>query len=202
MASKAALLIVDNQRGFYGYPNRSNPNYESNISSLLDASRKAGLDIIHIRHFSLQPDSFLAPGKPAPTDHPHGGFATDIDGNTTPLEGELVIDKNVNSSFIGTDLEETLRARNIRTLYISGLTTDHCVSTTTRMANNLRVLERTDSQGVVTPGRIVFVEDATATWARGNWDAETVHSIEVDILRDEFAEIATTEAVVRQLASQ
>jgi nicotinamidase-related amidase len=50
-----------------------------------------------------------------------------------------VISKNGNSAFIGTNLEELLRKKEIRRLFIAGLTTDHCVSTTTRITGNLRV---------------------------------------------------------------
>ena len=50
--------------------------------------------------------------------------------------------KGVNSAFIGTQLEEILKESEVRTLVIAGLTTDHCVSTTTRMAANLGVCER------------------------------------------------------------
>ena len=58
-----------------------------------------------------------------------------------PLEGEAVVTKGVNSAFIGTELEEVVRRRGIRTLVIGGITTDQCVSTTARMAANLGVCE-------------------------------------------------------------
>jgi nicotinamidase-related amidase len=54
-----------------------------------------------------------------------------------PLENEQVFQKHVNSAFIGTDLENTLRRRDIQTVVIVGLTTPHCVSTPARMAANL-----------------------------------------------------------------
>lgn len=58
-----------------------------------------------------------------------------------PLEGEAVVTKGVNSGFIGTELEAMIRQRGIRTLVIGGITTDQCVSTTTRMAANLGVCD-------------------------------------------------------------
>ena len=51
-----------------------------------------------------------------------------------PLPGEVVIQKSVNSAFIGTNLEEQLRENKCNAVVIVGLTTNHCVETTTRMA--------------------------------------------------------------------
>lgn len=210
MASKspspAALMIVDNQKGFADISRwgeaRSNPQYEANVSRLLAAFRKAGVFIIHIKHLSRDPESALHPSSPAK--HPSGGMGVDIDENTTPLPNEPVIEKSVNSAFIGTDLEAVLRKHQVQTLFICGLTTDHCVSTTTRMAGNLHVCDVSrdvDGTKTLVPGRIVFVEDATACHKKlgGVWDAETVHGVHVESLR-EFAEIDITENVVKSLA--
>lgn len=54
-----------------------------------------------------------------------------------PLPGEVVIQKFVNSAFIGTNLEEQLREDKCNAVVVVGLTTNHCVETTTRMAGNL-----------------------------------------------------------------
>ena len=96
----------------------------------------------------------------------------------------------MNSAFIGTDLEERLRAEGAQTVAIVGLTTDHCVSTTVRMAANL---------GFET----WLLEDATATYERRSPDgelipAETMHRTAIASLHEEFAEvIGTDEALAR-----
>ena len=54
-----------------------------------------------------------------------------------PMNNEPVIKKNVNSAFIGTSLQEQIDKAGVTHLVIVGLTKDHCVSTTTRMAGNL-----------------------------------------------------------------
>ncbi|WP_371320233.1 isochorismatase family protein [Chengkuizengella axinellae] len=54
-----------------------------------------------------------------------------------PLKHEIIISKQTNSAFIGTNLEETLHKINCENIVITGLTTNHCVETTTRMAGNL-----------------------------------------------------------------
>ena len=61
----------------------------------------------------------------------------DFKPEAQPLDGEPVITKDVNSAFIGTDLEARLREQGVEAVALVGLTTDHCVSTTARMAANL-----------------------------------------------------------------
>ncbi|MEQ1493287.1 MAG: isochorismatase family protein, partial [Terricaulis sp.] len=102
---------------------------------------------------------------------------------------EPVIGKDVNSGFIGTDLEAQLRAVGVQEVVIVGLTTPHCISTTARMAANL---------GFGT----TVVSDATAAHAgRGHdgkeVDAETMHYHALTALNGEFAKIVTTEELLR-----
>jgi nicotinamidase-related amidase len=102
-----------------------------------------------------------------------------------PISSEPIIKKNVNSAFIGTDLKQQLDNLKITKLVIVGLTTDHCISTTTRMAGNL---------GFDT----FLVSDATATFNRKglegqNYPAELLHETALASLNDEFARIVTTE---------
>jgi nicotinamidase-related amidase len=101
-----------------------------------------------------------------------------------PLAGETIVRKDVNSAFIGTDLEARLRAADIATVVLCGLTTDHCVSTTARMAANLGF-------------HTVLVEDACATHERTGPDgtyfsAEQMHATAVACLNGEFARVVTT----------
>ena len=99
--------------------------------------------------------------------------------------------KDVNSAFIGTDLKEQLDAMAINTLVIVGLTTNHCVSTTVRMAGNY---------GYET----ILISDATATFDRvgingEKYSAEIIHLTTLASLKDEFAEIMSTEELLRLL---
>lgn len=195
--STTTLLLIDSQTAFnhptHWGPSRSNPAYEQNITALLTHFRRlrstlpsgSRPSIIHVRHASLDPNSPLFPDAEG-----FGWMPYSI-----PLEDEEVVTKRVNSAFIGTDLETRIRARGTRRLVVAGLTTDHCVSTTVRMAGNLGVVNR---EGEGETGEVVLVADATACWRKpgGVWDAETVWSVHVESLR-EFAEVWSTEEVLR-----
>ena len=63
----------------------------------------------------------------------------------------------MNSGFIGTGLEAHLRAASIQTVVLIGLTTDHCVSTTARMAGNLGFTTFVVNDAVATFNRIAFL---------------------------------------------
>ncbi|KAF9239922.1 hypothetical protein DTO013E5_9238 [Penicillium roqueforti] len=138
-----------------------------------------------------------------------------LDFATPASDGsEPVFWKSVNSSFIGTGLEAHLREKGFRQLIIAGLTTDHCVSTTVRMAANLGVVDRYLGDGPVRlrsdgthendlkvdKGRIVLVEDATATFGKAGIDSETIQKVSVASLDGEFADVFSTEEVIKALS--
>ncbi|MTI21876.1 isochorismatase family protein, partial [Fulvivirga sp. RKSG066] len=128
---KPALLLVDIQKGFedeeFWGGNRNNKDCELKCQSILHAWRAAGLPVFHVIHSSQNPQSKLH--------KTHPGF--EIKDEVKPLDNEPVLIKNVNSAFIGTDLKERLDAQNIKTVVVVGMTTNHCISTTVRMAANL-----------------------------------------------------------------
>ncbi|KAH8649805.1 isochorismatase hydrolase [Xylariales sp. PMI_506] len=207
---KTAIILIDVQNGFrhptHWGSTRSTPTCEENISRLLSAARnfnkttasspESQVLICHVHHHSIQPDSQLHPSKLIEVDGERV-LAVRPQHFAVPVEGEPIFVKNVNSSFIGTDLEATLRREGVRQLVICGLTTDHCVSTTTRMAKNLRVVDAVQDSGeVVEEGDIVLVSDACATFAKGGFDAELVHEVNLASLNEEFAQVGKTELVL------
>ena len=183
LATNAALVIVDVQKGFDDprWGRRNNPEAEVNMGKLLEAWRRSRRPIFHIQHSSRERGSPLRPGTPG-----HG-----MKEIVAPRRGEVVVQKHVNSGFIGTDLEERLRGSGIGTIVVVGLTTDHCVATTARMAGNL---------GFET----YVVSDATATFDRlgpdgKSYRAEDVHAINLASLHNEFAKIVDTNELLNRL---
>jgi nicotinamidase-related amidase len=172
----AVLILIDVQQAFLDprWGDRNNPQAESNIARLLAAWRSSGRPIRHVVHDSVEPNSLLRPELP--------GNA--IQAAVAPRAAEPVYRKHVNSAFIGTTLESDLRRDGIDTLVVVGLTTNHCVSTTTRMAGNL---------GFTT----YVVSDATAAFSRPALDgtvrtAESVHAAALSDLHQEFATVIDT----------
>src|SRR5215208_3172933 len=154
-----ALLIIDKQRDFVdsgGFGellgNDVAPLREviAPIGRVLAAWRARGLLVIHTREghrpdLSDCPPAKLARGKlaigigdvgPLGRVLVRGEPGHDIVDGLRPLAGEPVIDKPGKGSFYATDLSGILAHRGIRSLIVTGVTTEVCVHTTVREAND------------------------------------------------------------------
>jgi len=170
-----ALLLVDIQKAFLekDYPGliRNNENAEFICGKILKKWRTLDLPIIHVRHSSTNPESKLHKSRP--------GF--EFNDYVTPLETEMVLTKEVNSAFIGTNLENILIKSQIDTLVIVGMTTNHCISTTVRMSGNL---------GFDT----YLISDSTACYNTKGMNGEiidcnTIYNSALASLQEEFATV-------------
>ncbi len=178
--NKVALISIDYQKGF-DHPvwgQRNNLDAENKMALLLAHWRKNKWPVIHVQHCSVEPNSPL-----------RTGFAgNEFKQETKPITGEAVFKKSVNSAFIGTNLKSYLEDNAIQSLVIAGLTTDHCVSTTTRMAGNYGF-------------EVTLVSDATATFDRKGEDgihytADQIHNIHLASLNGEFCTVKSTDEVL------
>lgn len=177
----AVLLVIDVQKGMDQFAreyNRNNPGLEANVARLQRVWRESGRPIVHVQHLSNLPESPLRPGQPG----------CEIKDEVRPLPGEPVVQKSVNSAFIGTTLEADLRRRGFTTLVLTGLQTNMCVSTTARMAGNL---------GFTT----YVVSDATATFDNVGPDgtryaSALLHDVALADLHGEFATVVDTATVI------
>ena len=169
------LILVDIQKAFLekDYPGliRNNEHAEFICGKILKKWRTLDLPIIHVRHSSTNPESKLHKSRP--------GFK--FNDYVTPLENEMVLTKEVNSAFIGTNLENILIKSHIDTLVIVGMTTNHCISTTVRMSGNL---------GFDT----YLISDSTACYnAKGLngeiIDCNTIYNSALASLQEEFATV-------------
>lgn len=146
---------------------------EDNARDLLNHWRIMGWPVFHVRHISVEPGSPLGPDT--------GG--ADFMDALAPTGDELVFEKSVNSAFIGTNLEQTLRDHGMTELVICGLTTPHCVSTSTRMAANLgfQTILAHDACAA-------FTQNAQTSWKDdlAPMHAQDIHDTAISQLHGEF----------------
>lgn len=177
-----ALIVIDIQEGFDDpyWGKRCTPQAEANIAALLDTWRRSNRPVIHTRHMSQNPKSPLFPGRPG----------NEIKEAARPLPGEPVLQKSAHSAFIGTDLEQRLRDAGISAVVVTGINTNHCVSTTARMASDI---------GFET----YVVADATATFEMKGpdgrlYDADEMHAFGLAEIHREFATIVDTRSLLQR----
>jgi nicotinamidase-related amidase len=126
-----ALLLIDIQRDYF--PDGRHPLVGSDRAADAAASVLAGFrdrsePIVHVQHSWDEPAAaYLKPGTP--------GYAHDE--RVAPADGEPVVVKEAPNAFIGTDLEQRLRADGIDQLVVAGMMTSMCVDATVRAAADL-----------------------------------------------------------------
>ena len=181
-----ALLLVDVQKGvnevkYYGGPSgkRNNHSAEENMRYLLAEWRRLGKRVAFTRHNSREINS------PLKLELETGNQIEGLEINGP----DIVVEKDVNSGFIGTSLELELRRSGINRLVVMGFYTNYCIETTVRMAGNL---------GFDT----YLVHDACAAVNTLGHDGEyyepdLVHNMSIASLHGEFCTAISKEVAMR-----
>lgn len=157
--ARSALVVIDMQRDFLE-PGGFGETLGNDVSLLaaaigpcraaLDAARAAGMLVIHTREghrpdLSDAPPAKVARGEPSKRIGDPGPMGRilvrgepghEIVAALAPLPGEPVIDKPGKGAFYATELEPMLRHRGVEALLVAGVTTEVCVHTTVREAND------------------------------------------------------------------
>jgi nicotinamidase-related amidase len=181
----SVLLLVDMQRSIDlmqaqksaenpAWGGRNNPSAEAQAARLLEHWRAQGWPVWHVRHDSKEPASHYRPGQPG----------NDFKPEVAPRADELVIPKQTNSAFIGTDLEDRLRSGGHGSLVVVGVSSSNSVEATVRMAGNL---------GFDT----YLVADASFTFGCRDWNgvprtADEVHAMSLANMDGEYCSVITT----------
>jgi biuret amidohydrolase len=157
--ARTALLVIDMQRDFVepgGFGEALGNDVSllrriiPDLQQVLATAREIGLPVIHTRE-GHRPDLADCPptkrrrgnlprgiGDQGPMGRilVRGERGHDLINELAPLPGEIVVDKPGKGAFFATDLDLILRGRGIESLIVCGVTTEVCVSTTVREAND------------------------------------------------------------------
>ncbi len=179
---QSALLVIDIQDSFKlgsRWERRNNPEFESNVTRLVDGWRAAGLPVIFVLH--NDPDPGFEAGSPL----------VKVMDFLSPRENEPTLTKNTRNAFTSTDLQKRLDELGVRRVVITGISTEQCCETTTRVAADFGydvdfVTEATQTFPIVLPdGSELSTDDIV-----GRTEA---------VLRGRFARIARVDELVEEL---
>ncbi|MBH3428748.1 cysteine hydrolase family protein [Pseudomonas alkylphenolica] len=176
--NNASLVIIDAQKEYLSGPLALSGMDEAvkNIAKMLDAARKAGRPIIHVRHLGTVGGMFDPQG-------PRGEFIPGLE----PQGDEVIIEKRMPNAFKNTTLHETLQKYGHLDLIVCGFMSHSSVSTTVRRAKDYGY-------------RCTLIEDACATrdlpFKDGVIPAAQIQQSEMAIMADNFACVAPTSSLI------
>src|SRR5687767_12288686 len=169
-----ALLVIDIQDSFKISPerwaSRSNPRFEENVTELIARFRDAGRPVIFVLHNDTDPG--FRPGDPE----------VRLMDFLDRRESEPLIVKNTRNAFTSTDLQARLDALGVRKVVVSGISTEQCCETTTRVAADLGY-------------DVDFVTEATATFPIGTLSTDAIVERTEAVLDKRFARVTTVNGV-------
>ena len=183
---ESALLVIDAQDSFKARPSwerRNNLQFEQNVGALIDAYRAAKLPVIYFLH--TDPDPYFEPDSP---------YLKLMDFIERRPEEPLIV-KNTRNCFTSTGLGAMLLDRGVRRIAVTGIQTEQCCETTTRVAADLGYA-------------VDFVSEGTMTFPIANLDrpgeelgTDAIVERTEYALRRRFARISTVAGLVEELAN-
>ncbi|ASM23929.1 isochorismatase family protein [Serratia marcescens] len=182
--SQSALLIIDVQQSFQHRPfwqEDDLPAFQQALTRLIAGCRQRGAALVDVLHVSPQGPFSLASGHVQRLP-----FLTH--------QADITVHKHVHNALTESGLDAWLRARDINHLIVSGIRTEQCCETTTRVASDLGY-------------RVTFVTEATLTFPMRHPDGEIFTPAQLKrhtetVLVDRFARIASVDEALAQLAQE
>lgn len=181
---QSALLLIDVQDSFLHRPyfNQADfPAFQTQLLKLINACQANSIPVVTVLHVEAKGAFAKASNWVKPMDF------------LPPLTGP-VFEKTVHNALIGSGLHEWLQEQGITHLIISGIRTEQCCETTTRVASDL--------------GYVVdFVTEATLTFAMQHPNGNIYSAAEIKertelVLNQRFARICTVNDIVQRFAAQ
>src|SRR5215472_10281684 len=184
--AQSALLVIDGQDSFKAssrWTRRNNPDFERNVSTLIEAYRAAKLPIIFFLHTDSD-EAFSRESK----------FFKLMDF-IKPGPDEPVMVKTTRNCFTSTSLQPYLLEKGVRRVGITGIQMEQCCETTARVAADLGYA-------------VDFVTEATMTFPIPNWDepgkelgVNEIRERTEYALRRRFARISTIAQLTKEIKS-
>ena len=182
---KSAVLVIDMQNDFChpeGAFGKSGANLKHMhqivpaLKRFVDAARSLGVTVVHVRSFL--DEKFLSPSMLARNKQigrttgicPEGSWGSEF-YEINPAPNEMILTKHAYSAFMGTDLQQTLSAKSIGTLMVTGVLTNVCCESTLR-------------DGFMLGFHTVLVEDCCAS------TEEAAHRATVENVRNYFGRVS------------
>jgi nicotinamidase-related amidase len=178
-AARSALVVIDVQESFRHAPEWSEadlPAFRDAVLRLERGAREAGVPVVHIFHV----------GRAGPFTR-QSGFVTPLDW--LPAGPDVVFEKHTHNAFTDTGLDLWLRRRHVDHLVVTGIRTEQCCETTTRVGSDIGYA-------------IDYVTEATLTFPMthaGSGRTYTSGEIKAHtelVLAGRFARIASVEDVL------
>ncbi|HEM3505382.1 TPA: cysteine hydrolase [Streptococcus suis] len=167
---KSALLVIDIQNLLVEEKPYAIEERLALWRDSITKARKAGLEVIHVRHH----DEELVKGT----------ADWEIHSTVAPLASEKIFDKTFNSAFKETGLHAYLQEKGIEQLIIMGMATNFCIDTTIKVAFELGY-------------KVAVIQDGTTTVYSGKLDAKDLIDHYQNIWSWNFAQVDTLENIIR-----